>query len=65
MGETDRAVRYAGEAAEQALALAAPEEAVTFARRALEAADLGDVTGPTRTGLQLLLGRALGATGDR
>jgi len=63
MGETDRAVRYAGEAAEQALGLSAPEDAVTFVRRALEAADLGDVTGPTRTALLVLLGRALGATG--
>ena len=64
MGETERAVRYAGEAAEQALGLAAPEDAVTFVRRALEAADLGDVAGPTHTKLLLLLGRALGATGD-
>ena len=57
-------MRYAGEAAEQALGLAAPEDAVTFVRRALEAADLGDVAGPTHTGLLLLLGRALGATGE-
>ena len=48
MGETDRAVRYARAAAEQALRLAAPEEAVTFARRALDAAC--SATLPTRNG---------------
>lgn len=63
MGETDRAVRYARAAAEQALELAAPEEAVTFARRALDAARLGDVADSERTGLLLLLGRALDGSG--
>ena len=40
MGETDRAVRYARQAAEAALALPAPREAVALARRALQAVDL-------------------------
>ena len=63
MGETDRAVRYARAAAEQALHLAAPEEAVTFARHALNAAKLGDVADSERPGLLLLLGRALDGSG--
>lgn len=64
MGETERAVRYASAAAEQALELAAAEEAVTLARRALEAADLGRSDDATRVQLLLLLGRALDATGE-
>ncbi|MDQ1454880.1 MAG: hypothetical protein QOH28_500, partial [Actinomycetota bacterium] len=63
MGETDRAVRYARAAAEQALDLAAPEEAVTFARRALDAARLDEVADSERPGLLLLLGRALDGSG--
>ncbi len=64
MGETERAVRYATAAAEDALALAAPADAVAFARRALDAANLGDVDGPARTRPLLLLARALDATGE-
>ena len=64
MGETERALRYATAAAEQALELAAAEDAVRVARRALETADLGDVGGRERTALLLLLGRALHASGS-
>lgn len=64
MGESGRAVKYAAEAADQALTLAAPEEAVSFARRAIDAAELADVAMSTRAGLLLLLGRALGAAGS-
>ena len=64
MGETERAVRYLSAAAEQALELAAAEDAVTLARRALEAADLGRSDDTTRVRLLLLLGRALDATGE-
>ena len=64
MGETERAVGYLSGAAEQALELAAAEDAVTLARRALEAADLGRSEDTTRARLLLLLGRALDATGE-
>ena len=62
MGETKRAVRYATQAAEHALAIPAAEEAVTLARRGLEVARLGNVPAAERTALLLLLGRGLDAT---
>ncbi|MCE9623471.1 MAG: AAA family ATPase [Actinomycetia bacterium] len=62
MGETDRAVRYATQAAERALSIPAAEEAVTLARRGLEVAQLGNVPAAQRTTLLLLLGRGLDAT---
>ena len=65
MGETERAVRYAREAAQQALDLAAPEEAVSLLRNALETARLGGVADSDRAGLLLLLGRALDVSAAR
>lgn len=64
MGETDRAVRYATLAAENALALAAPEEAITLARRGLEVAVLGKVPSAQQVGLLLLIGRGSDAVAD-
>ena len=64
MGETERAVRYAVAAAEESLALLAPEQAVTMARRALDAADLGGTTRAERLPLQELLGRSLNLAGE-
>ncbi len=58
MGETERAVQYATLAAEHAMSIAAPEEAVTLARRGLEVALFGNVPAQ-RTALLLLLGRGL------
>jgi len=64
MGETERAVRYALAAAEESLALLAPEQAVSFARRALDAADLGEMPRQEQVPLLGLLGRALNAAGE-
>ena len=64
MGETERAVRYARAAAEQALELAAAEEAAAFARRALQALELGEGSPEERAGLLLLLGQAIFDAGD-
>ena len=63
MGETERAVRYARAAAEQALALAAPEEAAALARRALQTLDLGSGASRERCELLLLVARALADAG--
>lgn len=56
-------MRYARAAAEEALTLAAPEEAAALVRRALETADLGEVDPTARAELQLLLARSVDATG--
>ena len=64
MGETERAVRYATLAAEHALAIAAPEEAITLARRGLEIAQLGAVPARQRANLLLVLGRGLDTNGN-
>ncbi len=64
MGETERAVQYAREAAEQALELAALDDALVFIRRALQVAELGDVGDATLARLHLVLGRALDAVND-
>lgn len=64
MGETARAVRYSLAAARQALELAAPEEAVAFARRALQALELADGPQEERVELLMVLGRAMTYTGD-
>ncbi|MEQ1874646.1 MAG: AAA family ATPase [Ilumatobacteraceae bacterium] len=61
MGETERAVRYATLAAEHSLSIAAPEEAITLARRGLEIAALGNVPSSHRIALLLLLGRGCDA----
>ena len=64
MGETERAVRYATLAAEHSLAIAAPEEAITLARRGLDIASLGNVASANRIALLLLLGRGYDANGS-
>lgn len=64
MGETERAVRYATLAAEHALAMPAAEEAITLARRGLEAAQPGSVPAAQRAALLLLLGRGLDANAE-
>ena len=61
MGETERAVRYATLAAEHSLSIAAPEEAITLARRGLDIAALGNVPSVHRIALLLLLGRGCDA----
>jgi class 3 adenylate cyclase len=61
MGETERAVRYATLAAEHSLSIAAPEEAITLARRGLDIAALGIVPAAHRIALLLLLGRGFDA----
>jgi len=63
MGETERAVRYATLAAEHALSIAAPEEAITLARRGLDVAIPGNVPVGQRTALLLLIGRGFDASG--
>ncbi|CAN5667085.1 hypothetical protein BH10ACT2_BH10ACT2_18280 [soil metagenome] len=64
MGETERAVRYATLAAEHALSIAAPEEAITLARRGLEVAELGDAASEQRAKLLLLLASGLDTTAE-
>jgi class 3 adenylate cyclase len=64
MGETERALRYAIAAAEESLAIAAPEEAVVRMRHAVDAADLAGMPKSEQLDLSLLLGRALADSGD-
>lgn len=64
MGETERAVRYARTAARQALDLAAPEEAATLARRALQALELGQGPASARVELAFILGQAMTDAAD-
>jgi hypothetical protein len=64
MGETERAVRYAVAAAEESLALLAPEQAVMLTRRALDAAELGGMVRTELVPLLSLLGRSLNAAGE-
>ncbi|MBL8777369.1 MAG: AAA family ATPase [Acidimicrobiales bacterium] len=64
MGETERAVRYARSAAEEALALAAPADAATFVSRALQAVELAGGGDRERAPLLLLLATAQDAIAD-
>lgn len=63
MGETDAAMRYALSAGEEAILLGAPEQAVAVIRRALDAAELAEVSASEQLSLRLGLARALTSAG--